>query len=91
MRQKLVEVLNGVVLNPADDIGKIVKRINLVKFTGVNQAIEHGSDFGTSVAAGKEVILSANSNRSHLALDGVVVDLKIWVFDVTHQLDFLFP
>jgi len=48
---------------------KILKGVHPVKLAGVQDCIEHRCPLGPLMGTGKEVVLSSESNGSHLIFD----------------------
>ena len=72
-----------------DELGQHVAQvgfgIDAVQLAGLDQRGEHRPVFRPFVAAGKQSILSVQSNRSHAALGGIGVDLDAAVVKEAHQ------
>jgi hypothetical protein len=54
-----------------------IVRVYAVHLTGSKQAVEDGAAFGCSVAAGKQVVFSAQGNRADAVLYRVVVYVRV--------------
>jgi len=67
--------------NPRDvdlpeNIVEVVEGVYAVKLTGIEDRIENSRTLCPVMGTGKEVVLPSKSDRSHLILDEVVIDLN---------------
>ena len=66
-------------------VGQVGFGIDAVQLAGLDQRGEHRSVFRSFVAAGKQSIFSVQSNRPHVAPDGIGLDLDAAVVEEAHQ------
>lgn len=68
-----------------EDVGEIGGRVDVVELAGLDEARNGSPVFSAERMACEEGILSLEGNRSHAALDGIVVDLQPTVIEEADQ------
>ena len=74
-----MQLADFMIMDSVEYIGEPLLRVDSVVFTGGEEGIEHSRAFSSFVAAGEEVIFTADSRRADNVLHQVIVDLNITV------------
>ena len=84
-RQQFVDLLDGMVGDPTDDVGQIGLGIDAVHLAGCDDRIHAGSTLSACVRAAEEVALPPEDRRLHGGFGGIFADLKPVVGGVADQ------
>jgi hypothetical protein len=63
-RQQLIEPGNEVVVDPREDVSKVILRVQAGKLCRFNERHRVGDDLAAGIRAGKQEVLSPESNRT---------------------------
>ena len=84
-RQQLVDLIDLVIGDAAEDIRQLCLRINTIELRGLDQRIGNSSRLATPVRAHKEKILAPESYAAHATLGSIVVNAETPIVEIGSQ------
>lgn len=67
-----MDLIDGMFVDPAEDIGESIQRIYFIHFACTHQAVHDSDTFSPPITSGEQVIMPSDSSRPDTILYGVV-------------------